>query len=434
MKRFLINLLLLFSIIVFAYTANSQSKVLTVATPEAGGFSANRLSRLESSMNDWVRKNWVNGSVALIVRKGKIVFYKASGFNNLDTKSPLDKNGIFRIASQTKAITTVAAMMLWEEGKFSLEDPVSKYIPSFAEEKVISSFSLKDTTYTTVPANRPITIRDILTQTSGIGYAGIGTPEENALYAKNQISGGLGVKGQTLYEAMSRLGSLPLFFQPGEKWMYGLNTDLLGALVEKWSGMTLEEFFTKRIFIPLGMKDTYFNLPKEKGSRLVNFFVQDSTGVIKKTDKVFGGYLDMNYPLEKKEYFSGGGGLCSTIYDYAILLQMLLNEGEYNGVRLLAHNTVRMMTMNQIGDLFVNLGGIKSESKFGFGFSIITETGSRLGPSQAGTYAWGGAFSTTYWVDPKEKMIVLLYRQMWGPHISDIDKEFRPLVYQAIND
>lgn len=434
MNRFLIYLLMLFAIIVCTNPANSQSKVLTVAIPDAGGLSANRLSRLESSMNDWVRKNWVNGSVALIARKGKIVFYKASGYNNLDTKSPLDKNGIFRIASQTKAITTVAAMMLWEEGKFSLEDPVSKYIPSFAEEKVISSFSLKDTTYTTVPAKRPITIRDILTQTSGIGYAGIGTPEENALYAKNYVSGGLGAKGQTLSEAMSRLGSLPLFFQPGEKWMYGLNTDLLGSLVEKWSGMTLEEFFTKRIFSPLGMKDTYFNLPKEKGSRLVNFFIQDSTGIIKKQDKIFGGNLDMNYPLEKTEYFSGGGGLCSTIYDYAIFLQMLLNEGEYNGVRLLAHNTVRMMTMNQIGDLFVNLGGIKSENKFGFGFSIITENGSRLGPSQAGTYAWGGAFSTTYWVDPKEKMIVLLYRQMWGPHITDIDKEFRPLVYQAIND
>jgi len=142
----------------------------------------------------------------------------------------------------------------------------------------------------------------------------------------------------------------------------------------------------------------------------------------------------MNYPLQKTDYFSGGGGLVSTIYDYAVLLQMLLNGGDYNGVRLLSHNTVRMMTMNQIGDLFVNLGGVKSENKFGFGFSIVTENGSRLTPSQAGTYAWGGAFSTSYWVDPKEGMIVLIYRQMWGPHVADTDKAFRPLVYQAIND
>ena len=142
----------------------------------------------------------------------------------------------------------------------------------------------------------------------------------------------------------------------------------------------------------------------------------------------------MNYPLEKTDYFSGGGGLVSSTHDYAILLQMLLNGGEYNGVRLLAHNTVRMMTMNQIGDLFVTLAGVKSENKFGFGFSIITENGSRLGPSQAGTYAWGGVFSTSYWVDPKEDMFVIIYRQMWGPHVVDTDKAFKPLVYQAIND
>ena len=434
MNRFSTILPGLILILLFAVSVQGQKPELSVATPEAAGFSSSRLTRLDAGMQDWVKKNWVNGSVALIARRGKIVFYKAYGYNDMDSKAPLDKNGIFRIASQTKAITTVAAMMLWEEGKFSLEDPVSKFIPSFADQKVVSSFSLKDTTYTTVPAKRQVTIRDLLTQTSGIGYAGIGTPEENALYAKNYISGGLGAKDQTLSDAMSRLGTLPLFFQPGEKWMYGLNTDLLGCLVEKWSGMTLEAFFTKRIFQPLGMKDTYFNLPKEKSSRLVNFFLQDSTGIIKKQDKIFGGYLDMNYPLQKTGYFSGGGGLCSTVYDYAVFLQMLLNGGEYSGVRLLAHNTVRMMTMNQIGDLFVNLNGIKSENKFGFGFSIITENGSRLTPSQAGTYAWGGAFSTTYWVDPKEGMLVLLYRQMWGPHIVDTDKEFRPLVYQAIND
>lgn len=434
MNRHVVSLFLVFAFIAYANPAHTQSKVLIESTPGAGGFSAARLSRLDAGMNDWVKKKWVNGSVALIARKGKIVFYKAHGYNDPDTKAPLDKSGIFRIASQTKAITTVAVMMLWEEGKFSLDDPVSKFIPSFANEKVLDTFNPKDTTYTTVPAKRSVTIRDLLTHTSGIGYPAIGTPEENAIYAKSNITGGVGVKDQKLSDAMTRLGSLPLFFQSGEKWMYGLNHDLLGYLVEIWSGMTLEDFFTKRIFQPLGMKDSYFNMPHEKASRLVNFFQQDSTGAIKKQDKVFGGFLDMNYPLQKTDYFSGGGGLVSTIYDYAVFLQMLLNGGEYNGVRLLARNTVRMMTMNQISDLFVNLGGVKTENKFGFGFSIITENGSRLGPSQAGTYAWGGVFSTSYWVDPKEDMIVLIYRQMWGPHIADTDKAFRPLVYQAIND
>jgi CubicO group peptidase (beta-lactamase class C family) len=433
MSRHVIILFMLLAFIACADSAFTQSKILTEAPPAAGGFSATRLSRLDSGMNDWVKNKWVNGSVALIARKGKIVFYKAYGYNDADTKAPLDKNGIFRIASQTKAITTVAVMMLWEEGKFSLDDSVAKFIPAFANAKVLASFNPKDTTYTTVPSKRPVTIRDLLTHTSGLGYPGIGTPAENALYAKNNITGGVGVRDQKLSDAMNRLGGLPLFFQPGEQWKYGLSADVLGDLVEVWSGMTLEEFFAKRIFQPLGMKDTYFNVPKEKGSRLVNFFQPDSTGTIKKQDRVFGGALDMNYPLENTGYFSGGGGLSSTIYDYAVFLQMLLNGGEYNAVRLLAHNTVRMMTMNQIGDLFVNLG-VQTENKFGFGFSVITENGSRLTPSQAGTYAWGGVFSTSYWVDPKEDMMVLIYRQMWGPHVADTDKAFKPLVYQAIND
>lgn len=433
MSRHITKLFLLLTFIACTSAAFAQSKVLTVAPPEAGGFSAPRLTRLETGMNDWVKNNWINGSVALIARHGKIVYYKASGYNDLDTKTPLDKNGIFRIASQTKAVTTVAAMMLWEEGKFSLDDSVAKFIPSFANARVLASFNPADTTYTTVPAKRPITIRDLLTHTSGLGYPAIGTPAENAIYAKSYITGGVGTKGQELADAMNRLGKLPLFFQPGDKWMYGLNHDVLGYLVQVWSGMTLDEFFAKRIFQPLGMKDTYFNLPADKAPRLVNFFQQD-TGAIKKQPSVFGGALDMNYPLQKTAYFSGGGGLVSTVYDYAILLQMLLNGGEYNGLRLLAHNTVRMMTTNQIGDLFVGLSGVKTENKWGFGFSIITENGSRLGPSQAGTYAWGGVFSTSYWVDPKEDMFVIIYRNIWGPHVADTDKQFKNLVYQAIND
>lgn len=377
-------------------------------------------------MSNWVKQEWVNGSVALIARNGKIVFHKAYGYNDPATRQPLDKGGIFRIASQTKAITSVAVMMLWEEGKFALEDPVSKYIPSFANQTVLDTYSPKDTTYTTVPVSRPVTIRDLLTHTSGIGYAAIGSPEETAIYAKYDVPAGLGVTNQKLSDAMTRLGTLPLFHQPGEKWLYGLNTDLLGYLVEIWSDQTLEEFFTSRIFEPLGMDDTYFNVPPEKASRLLNFFQEDSSG-IKKQEKTFGGFLDMNFPLREHTYFSGGGGLSSTAYDYAVFLQMLLNEGEYNDVRLLTPNTVRLMITNQIGDLFVG-----EDDKFGFGFSLVTEEGSRNTPSRPGTFAWGGAFSTTYWVDPEEELVVLLYRQMWGSHISDIDKAFKPLVYQAM--
>ena len=209
-------------------------------------------------MNDWVKKKWVNGSVALIARKGKIVFYKAYGYNDMETKAPLDKTGIFRIASQTKAVTTVAAMIFWEEGKFSLDDPVSKFIPSFANQQVLNTFNFKDTSYTTVPAKRAITIRDMLTHTSGLGYPAIGTPGENAIYAKYYITGGVGVRNQKLSDVMNRLGTLPLFFQPGEKWMYGLNADVLGYLIEIWSGMSLEEFFMKANFSTPGHEGYLF--------------------------------------------------------------------------------------------------------------------------------------------------------------------------------
>jgi CubicO group peptidase (beta-lactamase class C family) len=409
-------------------TENSNQGI-TPSTPEAAGFSSERLARLDSSMNDWVRRGWMNGAVTLVIRNGKIAHYKSFGDNDPSARTPLDKEGIFRIASQTKAITSVAVMMLYEEGKFLLEDPVSKFVPSFANATVLNKFNDKDTTYTTVPAKRAVTIRDLLTHTSGIGYAQIGSNEANSIYAKNKITAGLDVSNDELSAAMTRLGPLPLMHQPGERWTYGLNIDLLGYLVQIWSGMTLEDFFNQRIFEPLGMHDTYFNVPAEKAARLVNFFIEDSTG-LKKPEKVFGG--QMNYPLRKKSYFSAGGGLSSTIYDYGVFLQMMLNGGSYNGKRLLARNTVRMMTMNQIG----NLPGPdpSSEDKFGLGFEVVSEKGSSMFPQQEGTYGWGGAFATTYCVDPKEKMVVLLYRQLWAAHNREIEQKFKVLVYQAIND
>ena len=329
------------------------------------------------------------------------------------------------MASQTKAVTAVAAMILYEEGKFLLDDPVSKYIPAFAHLQVLDKFHPNDSTYTTVAAKREITIRDIMTHTSGIGYAQIGSPSSLALYSKNNIKAGFLVQGDNLLAAMKRLAALPLEHQPGEKWTYGLNSDLLGCLVEIWSAMSLEDFFRQRIFGPLGMKDTYFNLPAEKGNRLVNMYME-AGGHFSRLTQVFA--VDAAYPLIHKSYFSGGAGLCGTIYDYAIFLQMLLNGGIYNGKRILSRNTVRMMTSNQTADLF------GEEANFGLGFRIATEQSSHLFPNQVGTYSWGGAFSTAYWVDPKEKLITILYRQMWGTHGDEIDNKFRVLAYQALDD
>jgi len=364
-----------------------------------------------------------------VIRDGKIVYYKAVGYNDLATKTPLAKDGIFRIASQTKAITSVAVMMLHEEGKFLLDDPVSKYIPTFAKPKVIDKYNAKDTTYTTVPAKRDVTIRDLLTHTSGIDYATIGSDTAQAIYAKNKVTAGLYVTDDKLVAAMTRLGTLPLMHNPGKRWTYGLNTDLLGALVEIWSGMSLDEFFRTRIFQPLGMNDTYFNIPPAKAARLVNFFQEDSTGHPVKQAFAFGPHgLDMSYPVQPKTYFSGGGGLSSTILDYGIFLEMLRNGGAYNGVRLLSPTSVRLMTMNQIGSIPFGDG------KFGLGFSVLTDAGSHATPSKVGTFGWGGAFSTGYYVDPASKLVVLLYRQMWGSHMADMSRKFDVLVYQALKE
>lgn len=420
----------LFILIAIQFSVVAQ-KITPVATAEAAGFSTERLKRIDREMNEWVQKGWMNGGVALVVRNGKIAYYKAAGYNDIDTKAPLQKDAIFRIASQTKAITSVAIMILFEEGKLLLDDAVSKHIPAFRKQQVLDKFNAADTTYTTVDAKKEITIRELLSHTSGLGYAQIGSREANAIYAKHNLTAGIGVQNDNLLDAMNRLGKLPLMHQPGEKWTYGLNTDLLGCLVEVISGMSLDEFFKKRIFEPLGMNDTYFQIPKEKASRLVNLYREDATGKLFKPtgDMLNGKLVTPEYPLQSSTYYSGGAGLSSSIYDYAVFLQMLLNDGKYNGKRILSRNAVRMMTINQIGDV-----SIRGDDKFGLGFQIITEKGSGRTPAQAGTFSWGGAFATSYWVDPKEKIVMLFYRQLQGSTKGEVVEKFRALTYQAITD
>src|SRR6185503_9567193 len=322
MKRYL--LIAAFFAAIVNDTASQKLYVLDQQTPELLGFSSERLKRIDQAMNEWVAKGSIQGAEALIARNGKIAYYKTAGFNDLDTKTPMRKDGIFRIASQTKAITSVAIMILFEEGKLLLSDPVSKYIPSYRNQTVLDKLSFADTTYTTVAANRAVTIKDLLTHTSGIGYAMIGSRESNAIYAKSKLTAGIGGTDETLLEAMTRLGTLPLMHQPGQKWTYGLNSDLLGCLVEVISGMSLDDFFRTKIFEPLGMKDTYFTIPKEKASRLVTIYTEDSTGhLVKSKGGLLNGPVGPDYPLLEKKFYSGGAGLSSTIYDYAIFLQML---------------------------------------------------------------------------------------------------------------
>jgi CubicO group peptidase (beta-lactamase class C family) len=421
------NFLLLLLLISIGFTTEAQNrKAVIVAMPEAAGMSSERLKRLDKALMEWAEKEWMNGGAALIIRDGKIVYHKAVGYDDIEAKKALKKDAIFRIASQTKAITSVAVMMLFEEGKLLLSDPVSKYIPSFKKQNVLQNFNAQDSTYTTVPAKREITIKDLLTHTSGLGYAQIGSKEANAIYAKNNITSGVGVYDRTLLSAMTTLGTLPLMHQPGEKWTYGLNTDLLGCLVEVISGTTLDDFFRTRIFQPLGMNDTYFNVPAEKANRLVNLYTEKDGKLEKAGTGILNSIAKADYPLQKTSYFSGGAGLSSTLYDYGIFLQALLNGGEYNGKRILSRPSVRMMTVNQINDLWGN-------DMFGLGFGIVSEKNANT-PAQPGTFSWGGAFATSYWVDPKEKIVMLFYRQLIGSTHGDVVEKFRALTYQAIND
>jgi CubicO group peptidase (beta-lactamase class C family) len=421
----------IFFLLVLAVSLQMQAQKLAPAlTPETAGFSTQGLLKMEKEMQQWIANGWMQGGTALVIRNGKIVYHKAAGYKDLATKELMQKEHIFRIASQTKAITSVAIMILYEEGKLLLDDPVGKYIPSFRNQRVLDQYNAADTTWTTVPAKRQVTIRQLLTHTSGIGYAQIGTQVANAIYAKNNLTAGIGITNDRLADAMNRLGGLPLMHQPGEKWTYGLNTDLLGYIVEIVSGKTLDEFFRTRIFEPLGMSDTYFTIPRSKAHRLVKLYNEDSTGsLVKSTANLLNGQLiTPDYPLVGSTYYSGGAGLSSTIYDYGVFLQMLLNGGVYNGKRILSRNSVRMMTMNQIGDL--SLG----DDKFGLGFRVVTEKGSAASTSQTGTYSWGGAFATSYWVDPKEKLVLLFYRQLQRTTHGDLPEKFKTMVYSAMTD
>ncbi len=420
------------SFFVVAQTAGvshtSKSPALQPAKPGTTGFSEERLKRLDDNISSWVNDDRLNGAVALIIRNGKIVYHKAFGHDDLEKTRPIRTDHIYRIASQTKAITSVAIMMLYEEGKFLLDDPVSRYIPEFAKQQVLDKFNEADSSYSTVPAKSEITIRQLLTHTSGVGYPQIGSKEANAIYHKAGLVAGIGVEnGRLLADDVKKIAKLPLMHQPGEKFTYGFNTDILGYLVEIFSGMSLGDFFSKRIFEPLGMKDTYFYLPKEKHHRLVTLYQEKDKKLVRPGNEISqNGRFIVDYPKLPGTYFSGGAGLSSTALDYAVFLQMILNGGEYNGKRLLSRNAVRMMVMNQLGD--INRG----VNKFGLGFGITTERGSSILPTPEGVFEWGGAFATTYWADPKEKIIGIFYRQLWSSTFGEIANKFKVLVYAAL--
>jgi CubicO group peptidase (beta-lactamase class C family) len=422
MKKYIISSFGL--LLVLTFCSCTSVPVLKPASPESVRMSSERLERIDKMIQQAVDSQWIAGAVGFIARDGKIVYDKSFGVSDLQSEAPMHTDNIFRIASQTKAIVSIAAMTLFEEGKFLLDDPVSKYIPEFGHQEVIASFNDKDTTYTTIPAAKVVTIRHLLTHTSGIGYAGIGSPVMKAIYAKAGIAPGFGSNTDVIGEEMKDLGKQPLEHQPGERWTYGLNVDVLGYLVEIWSGKPLDQYLRERLFEPLGMNDTYFYLPQEKHGRLVKVSGQDAKGhAIFRENKYF------DYPLlTDGTYFSGGAGLSSTTKDYATFLQMLLNNGEYNGRRILSRRTVELITSNQIGSLNRN------KNKFGLGFEIVTEEGEAVLGLSKGSFLWGGYFATDYWADPEEGIVGLIFMQQYPMSHGEIHSKFMAMVYQALDD
>jgi CubicO group peptidase (beta-lactamase class C family) len=405
-----------------------STALLTESSAEDEGMSEARLGRIDAMLEEAIELEQIPGAVALVARNGKIVYHKAFGMADNESSRSLQSDDIFRIASQTKAITSTAVMMLWEEGKFRLDDPISKYIPEFENAVIFDSFNEADSTFTGIPATQPISIRHLLTHTSGLGYGMIDDDNFRKIYQKAGVIDAFTTEDVTIEENIKKLAKLPLHHEPGEKFTYSEGLDVLGYFIEIVSGIPFDEFLAERIFDPLGMEDSYFYLPDAKKDRLVSVQIQKDGKWIKYPSSP---YYDPDYPIKgAMSFFSGGGGLSSTAKDYANFLQMYLNDGELNGKRLLSRTTVQFIMANQVGDLFGNSGAY-----YGLAFGVLDEKGAGKGGSgSVGTFEWGGYFNTQYFADPVEQVIGILMKQTQDTYSDETGWKFRLLVGQAIDN
>jgi CubicO group peptidase (beta-lactamase class C family) len=412
--------------LVLAATVFGQE--FTTVKPESVGLSGERLGRIGMVIQKSIDDKRIAGAVSLVMRHGQLVWYQAQGMSDREAAKPMPKDAIFRICSMSKPITSVAVMMLYEEGKFLLEDPVSNYLPEFTNPKVL----VKPATGQpyTIPASREIQIRDLLRHTSGLTYNW--NAELGQRYSDANVASGILQYNGTIGESVQRLAGIPLLFNPGERFEYSLSVDVLGRLVEVVSGMPFDKFLKTRIFDPLGMKDTEFFLPQDKVPRLATVYTYyDGKGLNRFPDKpiVEGTFAySADYPYNgPKTLFSGGAGLCSTTMDYARFCQMMLNGGQLDKVRILSRKSVDLMTHDQ-------LGAIEREDGFGLGFGVdgvkapLPEIGS------VGAYRWGGFYYTSFLIDPKEDMVVIMMAQLHPTGGIGLDREVQVLAYQALNN
>jgi CubicO group peptidase (beta-lactamase class C family) len=412
MKRIVLSILL--ATVLSATNLSAQT-----AKPEDVGLSSERLKRIHDLMERRIEARDISGAVTLVARKGKVAHFEAQGLMDIETNKPMTKDAIFRIASMTKPVVGVAILMMIEEGKVRLSDPVSRFIPEFKELKVAvaqpgqgqagARGAAPEPRFYTVPAEREITIRDLLTHTSGLVSGGISASEAAKIQRK---------PGDTLADYLPRLGQVPLAFQPGSRWTYspGAGFDTLGRVVEIVSGQSLDQFLRQRIFEPLGMKDTFFNSSDAQRPRSVTMYQRTTNGLQKSP----------NQPGASTAYFSGGGGLSSTADDYARFAQMLVNGGQLNGKRLLSPRTVELMGSPYAPD---TLPGRARGEAWGLSVRVITDAVARNTSLSNGSFGWQGAFGTHFWVDPKEKLVGLLMVQTSN---QEMIRDFENAVLQSI--
>lgn len=393
---------------------------LPTTRPELVGLSTERLGRIGELMQKYVDEGRLGGAVTLVARNGKVAYLQSFGKLDPRTGAAMPTDAVFRIASQTKAVTSVAVMILFEEGRLLLDDPVSKYIPEFKDTTVaVPEKTKKGPGYKVVPAKRPVTVRDLLTHTAGISY---GDGPAKDLYKAAGLQGWfMADRPEPIGTYIKKLARLPFDAQPGEKWVYGYNTDILGYLVEVVSGMSLADFIKARITGPLDMADTSFFLPEEKAARMTAVYGANKDGKA----ELAADPREYAYVKGPRTCYGGGAGLLSTAEDYARFLLMLQSGGEWGGVHILSPKSVELMTADHVGDLYGSQG-------FGLGFWVTKELGKNGEPGSAGAFGWDGAYHTTYWVDPAEKLVAVFMTQLLPAGGSDAQGKFKALVYQSI--
>ena len=406
MKRFLFSLLFLF----LSSTLHSQNTIEN--EPVHIVFKEISLPKIDTYINRHIEKEVIPGGVFLIAKKNQIIYLKSFGYNDQSEKQLYKNDDIFRIASMTKAITVTAILQLFEQGKLELDDPVSKFIPAFNHMKVLVDSNKNDSTYTTVDAIRPITIKHLLTHTSGIYYGQFVKGNLRLSYEKQGLMRtGLFDKNRNTEQVVDQIAQAPLAFQPGTKWIYGLNMDILGRIVEIASQQNLSDYFHEHIFSPLNMTDTYFYIPKEKQDRLVKLHIYEDQIL-----EILKPYPELNYPkFDAQNFYAGGGGLSSTALDYAKFCLALINNGALDVNRILSSNSIALMNTDQIPELKKNHAGFTKMKGIGFGlgFGLITDERPLLWPFSEDTFYWGGAFNTKFFIDPKEEVVFVGLTQIY---------------------